>query len=148
MNVEYESFYNGNTNVLIKAQFFDKNYVFDTRETLNITIKDKVSGEEKVFPLILKNNNYQVDLSHLPPSEYSFMVRAANGNISKSGTFQILEYDVEQQFLNANVTKLRQLATNSGGTSYFSGEADALINDLVNNNRYATIQKSNKNTIL
>ena len=147
LDIEYESFYNGSTNVIIKAQFFDKNYQFDARETLNIILKDKVLGEEKTFPLILKSNNYQVDLSSLPPSEYSFIVKATNENISKSGTFQILEYNVEQQFLNANVTKLKQLATHSGGTSYFVTGADGLINDLINDNRYATIQKSNKNTI-
>lgn len=147
LNVEYESFYNGNTNVIIKAQFFDKNYVFDTRETLNIVVKDKASNLEKVFPFVLKNNNYQIDLSNLPPSEYSFIVRATNENISKSGVFQILEYDAEQQFLNANVTKLSQLATNSSGADYFVEEVDSLINDLVNDNRYATIQKSSKNTI-
>ncbi|MCL6295039.1 VWA domain-containing protein [Jejuia spongiicola] len=147
LNVEYESFYNGNTNVIIKAQFFDKNYVFDTRETLNIVVKDKASNLEKVFPFVLKNNNYQIDLSNLPPSEYSFIVRATNENISKSGVFQILEYDAEQQFLNANVTKLSQLATNSSGADYFVDEVDNLINDLVNDNRYATIQKSSKNTI-
>nr|WP_233192497.1 VWA domain-containing protein [Gaetbulibacter sp. 4G1] len=147
LNVEYESFYDGNTNVIIKAQFFDKNYVFDTRETLNIVVKDKASNLEKVFPFVLKNNNYQIDLSNLPPSEYSFIVRATNENISKSGVFQILEYDAEQQFLNANVTKLSQLATNSSGADYFVDEVDSLINDLVNDNRYATIQKSSKNTI-
>ncbi|WP_034039825.1 VWA domain-containing protein [Wocania ichthyoenteri] len=147
LNVEYESFYDGSTNVIIKAQFFDKNYVFDTRETLNIIVIDKTSKEEKTFPLILKNNNYQVDLSSLSPSEYNFTVKASNENISKSGTFQILEYNVEQQFLNANVVKLKQLAKNSRGTSYFANDSDSLINDLISNNRYATIQKSNKNTI-
>ncbi len=147
LNVEFESFYDGNTNVIIKAQFFDKNYVFDTRETLNIVVKDKASNLEKVFPFVLKNNNYQIDLSNLPPSEYSFIVRASNENISKSGVFQILEYDAEKQFLNANVTKLSQLATNSSGSDYFVDEVDNLINDLVNDNRYATIQKSSKNTI-
>lgn len=147
LNIEYESFYNGNTNVIIKAQFFDKNYIFDARETLNIKVKDKVLDEERTFPLILKNNNYQVDLSNLPPSEYSFIVKATNENISKAGTFQILEYNVEQQFLNANATKLSQLATNSRGASYFVDKVDSLINNLINDNRYTTIQKSNKNTI-
>ncbi|MCF7568681.1 VWA domain-containing protein [Sabulilitoribacter arenilitoris] len=147
LNVDYESFYNGNTNVIIKAQFFDKNYVFDTRDALSIKVKDKISSEEKTFPLILKNNNYQVDLSSLPPSEYNFTIKATNENISKSGTFQILEYNVEQQFLNAHVTKLQRLATNSGGISYFPNETNSLIASLVNNNRFATIQKSNKNTI-
>ena len=147
LNIEYGSFYNGNTNIVLKAQFFDKNYQFDVREQLTISVKDIISGEEKTFPLILKNNNYQVDLSSLPPSEYSFTVRATNENISKSGNFQILEYNVEQQFLNANVTKLQQLATNSSGTSYFIDSTERLIDDLLNDNRYATVQKSNKNSL-
>lgn len=147
LNLDYESFYNGSTEIILKAQFFDKNYQFDKREQLNITIKNNISGEEKVYPLILKNNNYQVDLSSLLPSEYSFTVRATNENISKSGNFQILEYNIEEQFLNANVTKLQQLATNSLGASYFLDNSERLMDDLLNDNRYVSVQKSNKNSL-
>ena len=104
---------------IIKAEFFDKNYIFDARETLNITVKDAVSNDTKTFPLILKNNNYQVDLSSLSPSEYNFTVSATSEKTSKSGSFEILEYNVEEQFLNADVTKLQQLATKSNGKSFF-----------------------------
>ncbi|WP_245794757.1 vWA domain-containing protein [Flaviramulus basaltis] len=147
LNIDYESFYNGSSNIVIKAEFLDKNYVFDTRETLNITVVDNISKEQKTFPLILKNNNYQVDLSSLPPSEYSFIIKATNENLSKSGSFQILEYNVEQQFLSANVTKLQKLATNSQGDTYFIDHTDELVNTLLNDNRYTPIQKSSKNTI-
>ncbi|MEC3908074.1 VWA domain-containing protein [Tamlana sp. 2201CG12-4] len=147
LNLDYQSFYNGNTSVVIKAEIFDNNYVFDTRETLNITVVDKVTNENKTFPLILKNNYYQVDLSSLEASKYSFTIRATNENIAKSGSFQIVEYDVEQQFLNADVTKLEQLATNSSGVSYFVDDASGLISDLLNDERYVSVQKSNKNTI-
>src|SRR5690606_7741971 len=147
LNIDYESFYNGAGNIIIKAQFFDKNFEFDARETLTILIKDEITKEEKSFPFILKNNNYQVDISNLSPSEYSFKVYAKNENISQSGNFQILEYNVEQQFLNADVTKLQRLATNSGGASYFVNDANALIDDLLNDNRFVSIQKSNKNTL-
>ncbi len=147
LNVDSESFYNGTGNIIIKAQFFDKNFEFDTRETLTITVKDKISNEEKSFPFILKNNNYQVDLSNLKPSEYTFKVFAKNENISQSGNFQILEYDVEQQFLNADVTKLQRLATHSGGISYFINTTNSLENDLLKDPRFVAIQKSNKNTV-
>ena len=147
LNIDYESFYNGSSNIVIKAEFFDENYVFDTRETLTITVTDKVSKQQKTFPLILKNNNYQVDLSSLPPSEYSFTIKATNENLSKSGSFQILEYNVEQQFLSANVTKLQKLATNSHGETYFINHTDELVKTLLNDNRYTPIQKSSKNTI-
>ena len=147
LNLDYESFYSGSRNIIIKAEFFDKNYVFDTREILNITVTNNVSKEQKSFPLTLKNNNYQVDLSSLPPSEYRFTVKATNENLSKSGTFQILEYNVEQQFLNANVKKLKQLAANSSGSSYFITATEQVVQDLLNDNRYTPIQKSTKNTI-
>ncbi|MBU3822257.1 VWA domain-containing protein [Flavobacteriaceae bacterium XHP0103] len=147
LNVDYESFYNGNGNVIIKAQIFNQNYEFDNRETLTITLKDNITEETKSFPFVLKNNNFQVDLSNLPPSEYSFTVKADNENISQSGNFQVLEYDVEQQFLNANVTKLQSLATNSQGKSYFVTNTSDLANDLLEDNRFQAIQKSNKTTI-
>ncbi|WP_372754934.1 VWA domain-containing protein [Mariniflexile sp.] len=147
LNVEFESFYNGNTSVVIKAEFFDKNYVFDSRETLNIKITDEVSKQSKTFPLILNNNNYQVDLSNLPPSDYSFTVSATNEKISSSGSFKILEYNVEQQFLNADVAKLKQLATNSGANWFFIANTDHLASNLLNDSRYVTIQKSHKKSL-
>ncbi len=147
LNVDYESFYNGNNGVTIKAEFFDKNYNFDNREGLQITVKDSLSNTKQTFPFIIKDNMYQVDLSSLKPSEYSFVVSATNENISQSGSFKILEYNVEQQFLNANVTKLKQVATNSLGKSYFIAQNQSLITDLIQDNRYQTIQKSHKNTI-
>ncbi|GAA4808369.1 VWA domain-containing protein [Litoribaculum gwangyangense] len=147
LNIEYESFYNGSNNIIIKAEFFDKNYVFDTRETLNITVVDNISKESKTFPLILKGNNYQVDLSSLAPSAYTFTIKASNENLSKSGSFQILEYNVEQQFLSADVTKLKKIATNSNGSIYHIDKTENLVNVLLSDNRYKPIQKNNKNTI-
>jgi len=58
-----------------------------------------------------------------------------------------LEYNVEQQFLNANVTKLQQIATNSNGTSYLIDDYSEFTNTILNDNRFTPIQKSNKNTI-
>lgn len=147
LNVAYESFYNGNTNVILKAEIFDKNYVFDARETLHITVKNVVTNETKTFPLILNNTNYQVDLSSLPASDYEFTISASKENISKSGSFKILEYNVEQQFLNADVTKLQQLAMNSQGESFFINTTENLAETLLNDNRFVSIQKSNKNSL-
>ncbi len=147
LNLEYDSFYNGSNGIVIKAEFFDKNYNFDNREALTIKVKDSSTSNEQIVPFILKNNIYQVDLSNLHPSDYTFVVSATNEKISQSGKFKILEYNVEQQFLNANVTKLQQVATNSKGNSYFIEHTESLITDIINDNRYVTTQKENKNTI-
>lgn len=147
LNVNYESFYNGNDNVRITAQFFNKNYEFEDNATLSITLKNKDTETTKSFPFVLKNSNYEVDLSGLDAGNYSFTVKVNAENISKSGELKILDYNVEQQFLNANVTKLQTLATNSEGSSYFIDNTSALVNDLLNDSRFATIQKSTKKVV-
>ena len=147
LSLNYESFYNGNADIKILAQFFNKNYEFDDRATLNITLKDIKTDTTTQLPFILKNNFYEVDLSGLAPSEYDFTVTANNREVTQSGRFKILDYNVEQQFLNANVTKLQQIATNSQGSSYFIANTDSLISNLVGDSRFATVQKSSKNVV-
>ena len=147
LNVNYESFYYGNGDIKIAAQFFNKNYEFDTKATLNITLKNVETSDTTVLPFILKNNSYEVNLSGYSPSEYDFTVNANDGEVRQSGHFQILNYNVEQQFLNANVTKLQQVATNSKASSYFIANSSSLINDLITDSRFKTVQKSSKNIV-
>lgn len=147
LNVSYESFYNGNDDVKISAQYFNKNYEFDNSASLNIILKNKDTDISRTFPFILKNTNYEVDLSGLPAGDYSFTVSVANENISSSGELKILDYNVEQQFLNANVAKLQTLATNSEGNSYFIDDTKSLIDNLMSDERFVTIQKSSKNVV-
>ncbi|MBU2951132.1 VWA domain-containing protein [Tamlana agarivorans] len=147
LRVDFQSFYDGNNHVVIKAEYFDKNYVFDARERLNIIITEKDSKSQITRPLILKNHHFEVNLSGLEPAKYNFTVKSKNGNISKSGSFEILEYNVEQQFLNANVSKLEQLADNSLGTPYFIANSSGIFNEILGDERYVSIQKSSRNTI-
>ena len=147
LTLNYESFYNGNEDVKISAQYFNKNYEFDSNASLNVTLVNKDTKVSTTFPFIPKNTSYQVDLSGLEPGEYDFTVFVTNENLSKSGVIQILDYNIEQQFLNADVTKLQQLATNSNGKSYFIDQINGIANDLISDSRFATIQKSNKNVV-
>lgn len=147
LTVDYESFYTGNTNIILKAQAFDKNYQFDERQSLELILEDIASKEKSIRPFILKNNNYQVDLSGLKASKYNFTVRSKSDNISKFGRFEVLEYNIEAQFLNADVAKLRQLGANTKGASYFINNLEDLAVELSSNQSYKPIQKSNKNTV-
>ncbi|NOY48462.1 MAG: hypothetical protein GXO84_09790 [Chlorobi bacterium] len=147
LNLEYESFYNGNGDIKILAQFFNKNYEFDARARISIVLRETNSGNETILPFILKQNNYQVDLGNFASGEYNFTVNANNGEVTQSGHIKILDYNVEQQFLNANVTKLQHLATNSLGTAYFIANTTSLISDLLSDSRFKTVQKSSKNVV-
>ena len=147
LNLNYESFYNGNGDIKISAQFFNKNYVFDAKANLTITLKNSNSDTTSTVPFVLKQNNYQVDLSNFAAGDYDFTVSVNNGEVSQTGHLKILDYNVEQQFLNANVTKLQLVATNSSGASYFIERNDTLISNLLNDSRFATIQKSSKKSV-
>lgn len=147
LNLDYESFYSGHGDIKILAQFFNKNYEFDSRASLNIILRESNSGNETILPFILKQNNYQVNLSNFPSGEYNFTVNANDGEMTQSGSLKILDYNVEQQFLNANVTKLQEVATNSLGSSYFIDKTDNLFDDLLKDFRFTTIQKSDKNIV-
>ncbi|MGJ5640820.1 VWA domain-containing protein [Formosa sp. S-31] len=144
--LDYDAFYEGINQVVVKAQVFNKNYEFDTTERVQISLKDKNTNINTTLPFVLKNNNYQVDLSHLPASEYDFTVKALASNLSKSGSLTILDYNIEQQFLNADVTKLQQLASNTLGKSYFVTDSSELLEDLIEDSRFKPIQKSTKTT--
>ena len=147
LNLVYESFYNGVGDIKIAAQFYNRNYEFDNNANLNIAIKNSNSDETTTLPFILKNNSFEVDLSGFQPSEYNFTVSANNGEVKQSGRLKILDYNVEQQFLNANVTKLQQVATNSKGASYFIANTNDIFTNLISDSRIKTIQKSSKNSV-
>jgi hypothetical protein len=147
INIDYKSFYNGNDDIIISAQYFNKNFEFDPKASLSIQLKNKSTARIKEVPLLLENGNYVVDLSGLDAGSYDFSVKHNEESVTVSGSFQVLEYNVEQQFLNADIEKLESLAFNSDGKAFFNTEYDKLISDLLSDNRYATIQKSTKNIV-
>jgi hypothetical protein len=54
-----------------------------------------------------------------------------NSNTSYSGHFEILDFDREKQFVNPDLEKLSQLATQTKGVVYFPNQVDALIKSLL-----------------
>ncbi len=147
LEVSNETFYNNNNPIKISAQYFDQNYVFDNRASLNINIVNSADDSQTVFPLLLKNNFYEVDLNSLPAGEYTYTVSVQNEAVARSGSFTILDFNVEQQFLNANVTKLNRLATNTQGKAFYTSELQDLIDSLVSDQRYQSIQKSEQKVV-
>jgi len=61
INVDYKSFYNGNDDVIIAAQYFNKNYEFDAEASLRIILKNKENLTVTEAPLLVNNGNYTVD---------------------------------------------------------------------------------------
>ncbi|MDC3260580.1 VWA domain-containing protein [Winogradskyella sp.] len=147
LSLDYKSFYNQNENIIVNAQFFNNNYEFDTNSNLQITYVNEETNVSKTLPLLLNNTSYRINLSGIEPGDYNFSIKSNDEPISSSGNFTILAYNVEQQFLNADVTKLQNVATSTNAKSYFIDEYNTIISDLVSDERYVTIQKSERNRI-
>ena len=142
LEVSSETFYYNNNEISISAQYFDQNYVFDPRASLTITVINTETEAQTVFPMLLRSNFYEVDLNSLPAGEYRYTVSVRDEAVARSGSFTILDFNVEQQFLNANVAKLRRVATNTQGSAQFIGQTEGLITSLIEDDRFQAVQKS------
>jgi len=147
LEVQAASFYYANAPLQIRAQYFDKNYVFDSRGSLNIRLTHQQSEAVREVPMLLKGSSYQANLSGLPAGDYSYVVDVAGEAVARSGQFSLLAFDLEEQFLNADVTKLSRLATDTGGEVYYLDQAPDLIDDLLNDSRYQVVQVEHEKVV-
>lgn len=147
LDLSYDSFYYGNSAIKISAQYFDKNYIFDGRSSINATVIQKETKEQYKAPFILKGNYYELDLSNLAAGDYNFTVQVADQGLQRSGSFTIIPFEAELQFLNADIQALTQLADENEGEIYSLNQAENLISLLVSDDRYRPLQKSSEKVV-
>ena len=140
--VTHESFYNSGEAIEINAQYFNKNYEFDEKARLTITVTNAENKQTKNYDLLKGNNSFSVNLDGLSTGKYNFIVKELNTNTSYSSHFEILDFDIEKQFVNPDVVKLKQLALQTNGKAFFENQADDLIQQLLENKEYKSIEKN------
>jgi hypothetical protein len=141
--VTHERFYNSGEAIEISAQYFNKNYEFDDKARLTIAVTNTKTKQTKNYDLLKGNNSYQVNLDGFTAGNYTFSVKELNSKTTYSSQFEILDFDIEKQFVNPDVEKLTQLAAQTKGKIYFPDQASELINALLENDEYKAIQKNN-----
>ncbi|WP_299667346.1 VWA domain-containing protein [uncultured Polaribacter sp.] len=141
LEVNADNLYPANSIIRISAFYTDKNYQFDARASLEITVTNKETKEITKLPFSLINNSYQIAIENLISGEYDFKVAVLGQNITKYGSFKITDYEIEEQFTHANVNKLKKLALKTGGKLYHKNQTESLMQDLINNTSYYTTQK-------
>ena len=125
-----------------EAQYFNKNYEFDERARLTISVTNKATKESKNYDFLKGNNNFKVNLDGLSAGKYTFNVKELNANASYNGYFEVLDFDIEKQFVNPDVLKLKQLASKTKGTLVMPNQVDSLIKQLLEEKKYIPIQKA------
>ena len=142
LEVFNKSYYYQNEIVKIHAKSYDANYNFNPNAKLWLTVKNSKTKKKLKYPFALQNNNYSVAISDLDKGTYSFKVFNEFDKSTSIGKFTILDYNIEEQFVNANKEMLNKLALNSDTEVYYPQTIKKLIANLSTNNTYVSIQKS------
>ena len=143
----YESFYESSADAKIMANYFDDSFSFDPNAVITLQLKQKSGVVGQEFPMLLKGGYYEADLSNLSAGEYSFTVKVTNENLSKSGSFNILAYDVEQQFTSSDYPKLERLSAATGARLFYPRQTNDLIGALLGEAKLKPVRKSNENVV-
>lgn len=139
--------FDGSVATEIFAQFYDENFQFNPNASLDIEISSPQIKTSINYPLVLVGDMYKVDLSDLKPGNYTYKINTKGQQFSTSGQFEILEFNVEAQFFNSDYQQLFQLATKTKGHVFLENEFDNLLDELLNNPKYKSVQGINKKTV-
>ncbi|MFN4199077.1 MAG: hypothetical protein ACK4FS_08645, partial [Flavobacterium sp.] len=139
--VNHERFYNSGDILDITAQFFNKNYEFDENARLTLRLENKETKATKNYDLLKSATTYKVNLDGLEPGAYTFQVKELNTNTTYTGGFDVLDFDIEQQFVNPDLKRLNQLAVQQGGTVVMPNQITSLIQKLVDAPEFVSVQK-------
>ena len=140
--VAHERFYNSGDGIEITAQYFNKNYELDEKARLTIAVTNTKTKQVKNYDLLRATNAFQVNLDGLSAGNYVFTVKELNSNTIYSSSFEVLDFDIEKQFVNPDWNKLNQLANQTKGKAFQPNQVDTLIKLLLADDSYKAIQKT------
>ncbi len=140
--VNHESFYNSGDAIVITAQFFNKNYEFDEKARLTLSVTNKKTKLNKKYDFLKTNNSFKVNLDGLSAGQYTFSVKELNTNTVYNGYFEILDFDIEKQFVNPDFKKLQQVASQTQGQVYLPNQISTLIEKLIADDHYKAVEKA------
>lgn len=147
LELDHELVFDNSIYAKIRALYYDESYGFDANADIVIEVRAAKGEFSREAPMLLKGSYYEVDFSDLENGEYNFTVTVKSENLKKSGSFKILDFNPENQWVSANYDKLRQLADNTGGEVYFPDKLESMITDLNDSERYVPIRRSTQNVV-
>lgn len=147
LELDYELVFDNAGMAKIRASYFDESYQFDSDATISIKIEGKNTDFSRVSPVLLKGSFYEVDLSDLQAGEYEFTITVQDENLSRSGTFRILDFNPEKQLISANYKKMERLAKKNRGKLYYLDGVETLQSDLASSQEFLPVQKSRDNVV-
>ena len=134
LQLQYKKQFYQTEPVIIRAKFLDKNLEIDEQVKPVLILKHDKQIEK--IPMTNQGDFNQVALNTLTSGTYHFTVQNADKSLKKSGYFTVLPFSLEQQTTQTNTNKLRALAHQTGGKTYFPNQIKKLIRDLETSKNY------------
>lgn len=147
LEVTYNRIFDGTTPLKIAASYFDESFVFNANAKLEISLKGRDSNFERQAPMLLKGNFFETDLSDLEEGVYDFTVTVTGENLSRSGSFKILENNPELLVQATDYKKLTRLSNKTGGETFYPDNLDGIIERFANDKEFTPVQKSRQNIV-
>lgn len=139
LTVTADHFYNLSERIEISAAYFNKNYEFDDKAQLTIQLVN--SKTKKEFDLLKAASDFKVNLDGLAAGNYTYTVVEKRSKNFISGAFEVLDFEIEKQFVTPDKSRLEQLAANTNGEVFYPNQAENVIKWLLDKDRYLPIQK-------
>ena len=129
-----------NQDVLFKAEVYDKIYQLTNTNDVELAVTDSAGNTyEYVFKKTLKS--YSLNIGVLPIGKYSYVASTeiSNENLTASGSFVVIDSDIEALNLVANHNLLYKISENTGGKFIYPDKLDSLSYYLQNNPNIVSI---------
>lgn len=140
LNISHKELFFANESAEFTASYLDDNLNFDSKAQIEITISKTDSDFKRNIPFIAFASTFKAAFSDLEEGTYNYTVKVLNEEISKSGSFKVAAYNLEEQFSASHWRKLQRIATETGGKLYFQNDAGKLISDLISDSKFKTVQ--------
>ncbi len=147
LELDYTLVFDNAGSAKIRASYFDESYQFDPDARITIKVEGKENQLVREAPMLLKGSYFEVDLSDLEAGEYDFTVTVSGENLSRTGSFKILDFNPEKQLSSANYQKLDRLAQKNQGKLYYFDQVDSLIENLTTSQQFLPVQKNRQNVV-
>lgn len=139
--VTHENFYNSSDDIIISAQYFDKNYQPDADAKLTMSLEDLKTGKVKLLDFLKTDVDFQVNLNGIAAGSYKLIVKEKNSNATYTSKIEIIDFDIEKQFVNPDYQKLKQLADATSGKVNLSSEVEKAVDQLLKDQSFQSIEK-------
>lgn len=132
-----------NESISFDAELYNDNYELITPNDVALTIADN-KGNRYPFTMNKQEKNYSINIGTLPAGDYNYEAHTSyNGkNFNETGSFKVINIDIETINTIADFNVLYQLANNNAGKFLYHNQVGELNNLIKNNSNVKNVIKT------